>query len=606
MTNTFSTDEKKAMERSLDVDSVRLLGEKEEEYFSVAETIDFVQKRGLTRVALQFPDELLPFSFRVEAKLAAVCKSTTFYILADTSYGSTSVDFIAAEHVQADGIVHYGDAVIGSTAEVPVLYVFQKRPIQAEKLVKAVEAEVGVDESVIFVLHSSYLHALRSIEKEVEKRHNWRVARPPRMKRGFNSAVLVEERPVPVQVRTEEGNGEGSAVASSAPLHLHGGPRSEGGGGEEERKEGEGGDKHSENMLRIAGGSQVLLPSCLDESGQGMDVTARAAKYAFAYVGVKGPQLTNLVLTMSQSAVYLVDPSTAEGEGREGGEEGSEVGEYVVEKQGVRVNQDIYKRFFLVQKVKDADVFGIVITSFGLERYRDAVERCKQLIENAKRKHYVFVVGKLNEAKLGNFPEVDVFVLIASPQDSLINTRDYASPVVTAFELEMGLNPNKEWTGSFNPDYIELLDDKLPTEGEGAGGDEGEEETHFSLVSGKVRDLRAPHHVSDLSAAVAAARLGEKGEGEGDTEGSSTALTTTEEGGAVIALSDFETPASAFYKQREYRGLEARVGETEVGGIVQGRRGIASAYDTNYLQREEESSGDEAEEEQRGGEGMDW
>ena len=49
------------------------------------------------------------------------------------------------------------------------------------------------------------------------------------------------------------------------------------------------------------------------------------------------------------------------------------------------------------------------------------IEHLKQMIRNAGKKYYLFSVGKLNVAKLANFPEIDLFVLVACPENSLID-----------------------------------------------------------------------------------------------------------------------------------------------------------------------------------------
>jgi diphthamide biosynthesis protein 2 len=49
------------------------------------------------------------------------------------------------------------------------------------------------------------------------------------------------------------------------------------------------------------------------------------------------------------------------------------------------------------------------------------IEHLKQIIRKAGKKFYFFSVGKLNVAKLANFPEIDVFVLVACPENSLID-----------------------------------------------------------------------------------------------------------------------------------------------------------------------------------------
>ena len=53
----------------------------------------------------------------------------TFYILGDTSYGSCCVDEIAAEHVDADVIVHYGRACLSPTTRLPVIHIFTVQPL---------------------------------------------------------------------------------------------------------------------------------------------------------------------------------------------------------------------------------------------------------------------------------------------------------------------------------------------------------------------------------------------------------------------------------------------------------------------------------------------
>jgi diphthamide biosynthesis protein 2 len=63
----------------------------------------------------------------------------------------------------------------------------------------------------------------------------------------------------------------------------------------------------------------------------------------------------------------------------------------------------------------------------------------KQIITAAGKKFYTIVVGKLNVPKLANFSEIDLFVLIAGPENTLMDSRDYFKPIVTPFEVEIAL-----------------------------------------------------------------------------------------------------------------------------------------------------------------------
>ena len=48
-------------------------------------------------------------------------------------------------------------------------------------------------------------------------------------------------------------------------------------------------------------------------------------------------------------------------------------------------------------------------------------------------------MGRLNEAKLCNFPEIDVFCLVSNEDHSMIKPKTFHVPVVTPYELELGI-----------------------------------------------------------------------------------------------------------------------------------------------------------------------
>jgi diphthamide biosynthesis enzyme Dph1/Dph2-like protein len=79
-------------------------------------------------------------------------------------------------------------------------------------------------------------------------------------------------------------------------------------------------------------------------------------------------------------------------------------------------------RYFLVQKAKEAQVVGILAGTLGVANYLEVIERLQKLVAKAGKTSYSFVVGKINQAKLANFMEIDVFVLVACPENSLVKT----------------------------------------------------------------------------------------------------------------------------------------------------------------------------------------
>lgn len=54
--------------------------------------------------------------------------------------------------------------------------------------------------------------------------------------------------------------------------------------------------------------------------------------------------------------------------------------------------------------------------TLGVAGYLEAVEKVRQLARAAGKRTYTILMGKPSPAKLANFPEIDVFVMVADPQ----------------------------------------------------------------------------------------------------------------------------------------------------------------------------------------------
>ena len=121
------------------------------------------------------------------------------------------------------------------------------------------------------------------------------------------------------------------------------------------------------------------------------------------YIGSESATLTNIMMCLGQNQVYSFDPSTSSGR-----------------RETLNVSRALMRRYFLVQKAKDASVIGIVVGTLGVAQYQTAIDKLQQLISKAGKKSYTFCVGKLNVAKLANFSEIDVFVIVACPESSLV------------------------------------------------------------------------------------------------------------------------------------------------------------------------------------------
>ncbi|XP_019386158.1 PREDICTED: diphthamide biosynthesis protein 2, partial [Crocodylus porosus] len=277
-------------------------------------------------------------------------------------------------------------------------------------------------------------------------------------------------------------------------------------------------------------------PAPLRQFGRELPVAALEAQAVF-YVGGEGLPLTNLMLSWNRCPFSSFDPAT--GRARH---------------ETLDVNRALRRRLYLVERARDARAVGILVGTLGVAGYREALRHLRDMLRRAGKRSFTLAVGKPSPAKLANFPELDVFVLVACAQNSLLDSHDFYRPVVTPFELELACNPARTWTGSYLTDFRDLLPggsahlefpEVLGTEDEGAD---------VSLITG---ELRAVHLSTD------------------PVPPASTALACRSQ---TLDLAEISSAAS-FLQSRSWQGLEQQLGQTPVRKAVEGRRGIAIAYE---------------------------
>lgn len=126
------------------------------------------------------------------------------------------------------------------------------------------------------------------------------------------------------------------------------------------------------------------------------------------------------------------------------------------------VNRQLMKRFLMMEKVKEAKIIGVLVGTLAVQYYGELIEKLNKLLRHMGRQGLIVCVGKLNECKLANFPEIDLFVNVACAQTTIVDCKEFYQPVVTPFELVMGL-VGDEWRPQlYTFDFgqiIEMIDD---------------------------------------------------------------------------------------------------------------------------------------------------
>ena len=100
-------------------------------------------------------------------------------------------------------------------------------------------------------------------------------------------------------------------------------------------------------------------------SGRSCNLPANSPiqEWKVLYIGEEGMTLTNLMLVLNQCTFYTYNPKTL-----------------VLRQDTLNVNQQLRKRYYLMEKAKDANLIGILVATLGVANYLQIIERIKELI----------------------------------------------------------------------------------------------------------------------------------------------------------------------------------------------------------------------------------
>ncbi|KAM6953299.1 2-(3-amino-3-carboxypropyl)histidine synthase subunit 2 [Aplochiton taeniatus] len=481
MTEAFSSNSELVLQRVVDVPRERTVistHENIEQVYQILDTCQFINRHKFLKVALQFPDELLAVSVAIAAEIEKGTEAKLF-ILGDTSYGSCCVDEVAAQHVGADCIVHYGRACLSPSTRLPLMYVFERSMLDLQKCASSFRELYPDTMDNIIVLYD------------------------------VNYAYVVDDL---LELLSDYPNVVASALITNEQCGSHG-------------------KINDSNSLSKNDGQFV--------SQFGRQFVLRGGltikDYSFFFIGQECATLRNFMMTWNFCTFCSFNPVTLTGR-----------------TESVSVNRALMKRYYAIERAKDASVVGILVGTLGVAEYLTIILQLKDVIHTAGKKSYMFAMGKLNAAKLANFLEVDIYVLIACPENSLLDSSDFYKPVVTPFEMEVACNKNRIWSEDYITDFRHLLpggQSHVPLASEQQDSDE----TDVSLITGALRSK----HLFDC-----------------EPLNESSMVLRNE----MLTVANPHS-AAQFLAGRSWQGLEQRLGETPVLKAVEGKKGIAIAYE---------------------------
>lgn len=514
--------------------------------YEITRTIKEIKDHRWKRIALQFPDHMLSDSARVYQLLARGLhpqaaniqsheqgpssvessfeglsldderSAVKLTILGDTSYGACCVDEIAAEHINADAVIHYGRACLSPTERLPVVHIFTSMDLDLEAVIEAFKKTFRDPETqVIITADTPYAEHIQSVTKNLLNEGFSRVVGASIV---HDPSSLVPNRSLPDFLKDD-------------PAQLN-----------------------EWHLFHISEPPTSLL----------LTLSSRLASIHIYSTGTDGPKLQ--------------EPNTA---------------------------NILRRRYALITSLATVSTWGILINTLSVKSYLHIVDHVKKRIAEAGKKSYLFVVGKLNAAKVANFAEIGGWVVVGCWESSLIDSKDFFKPIITPFELNLTLagDEKRVWTGAWRSDFQGILDQSQILDHQSRPEDEEQDE--LNKVNGaKARnwdseeestppefDLRSGRYVSQ-SRPLAQDVHASTGHITMNDESSSSKALTKRSNGNMLAVKGVASPAAEFLAQkRTWKGLgsdfEIRYEDDEMeGGLVEeGRRGVARGYKIGESER---------------------
>ncbi|XP_011156190.1 2-(3-amino-3-carboxypropyl)histidine synthase subunit 2 [Solenopsis invicta] len=427
----------------------------------------WIRTNALKQVCLQFPDDLLPNSIDIALRLEKSVGQKV-YILGDTTCGSCCIDEVTAQHIGADGIIHFGHACLNPTTRLPVFHVLPRKELNTTELIDEFKRVFSdCTKKIIFFYDVAYAHKIEHI-------HN----------------IL---KPIYKHLILSKLNCTSNVEYTDTKTSLT---------------------------------SVILGRNYSLENGYNIQ------DYEGFFLGEKEKTLSLMAMSIPVKRWY----SFTNGK--------------ISEFEALNTPW-LKRRRYLIEKLRDAKVVGIVVATLGIQDYLTAINTVKKILKQKNKKSYLLSVGKINPAKLANFPEINAFVVIACPENEVFDSRDYFKPMLTVYEVELAFNSAREFCPQYFMDFRQVL----------PGGQHYVDfkpsvDSDISLITSNIRNCEDDTLYTDQM----------------------NALTVRSSGTVAIGKA-----GAQYLQERSWKGVEQRLGEDPVQPAEIGRTGLAWEYTNETL-----------------------
>ncbi|ODV84730.1 hypothetical protein CANARDRAFT_28875 [[Candida] arabinofermentans NRRL YB-2248] len=468
------------------------------------------------------------------------------WILADTSYSPCCIDEVAAEHVSADIVVHFGDACLNPVDKLPAVYVFGKPYLNHDTLItKFKETYTEKETKIMLMADAPYSHHLRELYTLLRSEYTNLAYADVDFSHCGESATVIDSYQALEEAQT---------IKMSSRV-LYGLPKEE--------------------------------IQYLDEE----DYDPFTQEYSLFHISKPAdPRLLELSTKFGELTVF--DPMNNE------------------------VNQgpfaSMMRRYRFMHVARNAGTIGILVNTLSLSNTKKLLNKVVKWVRQAGKKHYMFVVGKPNVAKLANFENVEVWCVLGCGQSGIIidSFGDYYRPIITPYELQMALNYQVTWSGKWITDFEEVMNqegykdeeeqedditDSTPSEkvNESELEDSYDEYApQFNPVTGQLSASQPLRQLKHLEIEVNSMRAirDSKDQPEDEQKGDGQLV---KKFSTSLSIKDTVSTSAAYLQSRQWTGLGSDYREQEMSGedmninfkegaeIEDGISGIARGYATD-------------------------
>ena len=377
----------------------------------LSSAISWIARNGYRRVAIQLPADCLHRAPSIVRVLKFSLTQVEVFVLGDTSYGHCCVDEVGAEHYGADSVLHFGYSCGSLPERLPTLCLFDSQS-------SSFNSSLPADRETVLVLSDPRYSAdeLSICSRLVCE------GRRVILAKAMNELVpLAKQQPQRYEMPKPEYNSildfsnlrgmfrESARLFFSPPLipaTLFG--------------------------RKLYDVTNIMIPRTLP--------LVKASTTCLFIGPADSPILERALLWFPDGNFFHA----------------TETGHL----NALSNLRPTMRRFAGVEAVKRADTVGLLYAASSLTGLVQAREKISSALRQADKKVHAFCVGKLSDAKLGNFPEVEVFVVLGCGDflsSELLTAESRARfhcPLVTAHEVSLALDLD-EWEGCALSDILD-------------------------------------------------------------------------------------------------------------------------------------------------------